>query len=294
MNKTLRNPWTYFAFVLPTLILYGLFFLIPLANSVKYGFTRWDGVNAPEFTGLANFIEAFQDERVWGALKNNLYFIFFSVFLQIPLIIVLAILISNIERLKGFYKTTVFVPSILSTAVVGVLWSFIYHPEIGLLNQLLDSVGLDKWKHTWLAEDGTAMLAVLFTNGWQWVGFYVVLVLAAILGISREIYEAAEIDGATGVRKAWTITVPLIRPVILVIVLLSITGAMKALDIVMVMTNGGPAGLTEVMATYMIKQGTRLNEYGYANAIAILIFLFTLLLTLVFQLVSKRVEEVES
>ncbi|WP_426448973.1 carbohydrate ABC transporter permease [Paenibacillus sp. S-38] len=294
MKKTMQNPLTYTLFLLPTLALYILFFLIPLAQSVQYGFTRWDGVNTPEFIGLGNFIQAFADEKVWQAFRNNSYFILFSVFIQIPIIVFLGILISGITRLKGFYKTFVFVPSILSTAVVGILWSFIYHPEIGLLNQLLRSSGFKELTHTWLAEDSTAMLSVLVTNGWQWVGFYVVLVLAAILGISKEVFEAAELDGARGFRKAWHITLPLIRPVIMVIILLSITGAMKALDIVMVMTNGGPAGLTEVLATYMIKQGTRLNDYGYANAIALLIFLFTLVLTMIFNVISKKIGEADA
>ncbi|MFE5323345.1 carbohydrate ABC transporter permease [Paenibacillus sp. NPDC056579] len=294
MNKTMRNPLTYTLFIIPTMLFYMMFFMIPLLQSLQHAFTRWDGVNQPEFNGLDNFIQAFQDELVWHSLLNNICFILFAVVVQIPVIIVLGIAISSIRRWKGLYKTTVFVPSILSTAVVGILFSFIYHPEIGLLNQLLKSAGAGSLVHTWLADDKTAMLAILVTNAWQWTGFYVVLVLAAILGISTEVYEAAELDGATGWSKAWHITIPLIRSVIMVIILLSITGAMKALDIVMVMTGGGPANQTEVLATYMIKQGTRLNEYGYGNAISILIVLFTLALTVLFQLVSKRFGEVET
>ncbi|WP_438449305.1 carbohydrate ABC transporter permease [Gorillibacterium sp. sgz5001074] len=290
MKKALSNPWTFLLFVTPAFLLYAVFFLTPMLASLKYGFSDWDGVNEPVFNGLDNFKMALQDENVWRAFRNNVYFILFSVFLQIPFIVFLAIIISNVKRLQGLYKTAVFIPNVLSTAVVGILWSFIYHPEAGLLNQLLDTLGFSQLKHTWLAEDGTAMLAILVTNAWQYVGFFVVLVLAAILGISKDIHEAAEMDGATGWTKAWKITVPLIRPVLLVIVLLSITGAMKALDIVMVMTNGGPAGLTEVMATYMIKQGNRLNEYGYANSISLLIVAFTLVLTAVFQIITKRLE----
>lgn len=291
MNKTLRSPLAYLIFTVPTLALYLVFFLAPLLTSLRYGFTKWNGVSDAEFNGLDNFKEALTDPYFWTAVKNNLIFIGFSCFIQVPVIIVLALFISRVGRLAGFYKTTVFVPSILSTAVVGVLWSFVYHPEAGLLNQLLHALGLDSWKRVWLADEHTAMLSVLVTNAWQWLGFYIVLVLAAIFTIPKEIVEAAEIDGAIGWRGAWLITVPLIRPVIIVILLLSITGAMKALDIVFVMTNGDPYGITEVMATYMYKKAYRLGEYGYANAIAILIFVFTVALTLAFRGLTRRAEE---
>lgn len=291
MNRTLRNPWAYAVFVLPTLLLYGLFFIYPLLATVKYGFSSWDGVNAPDFNGLDNFVKAFGDKYFWKAFTNNVYFILFSVCLQVPVIIFLAILISEVKWLKGFYKTTIFLPGILSTAVVGVLWQFIYHPEVGMLNRFLKAIGLDSWTHVWLGDSSTAMTAVLFTNAWQWIGFYVVLVLAAILTIPKEVLEAAELDGAVGFRKAISVTVPSILPVIVVIVLLSITGAMKALDIVFVMTNGGPARATEVMATYMYKQATRLGDYGYANTISLLIFAFTLVLSYIFNLVTKKFGE---
>jgi raffinose/stachyose/melibiose transport system permease protein len=293
MNKTLRNPLAYLWFTMPTLLFYLAFFLYPLLTSLRYGFTQWNGISHPEFNGIDNFIEAFRDKYFWVAVKNNIYFILFSVFIQIPFIIFLALLVSKVKLLAGFYKTAVFVPSILSTAVVGVLFSFIYHPEAGLLNQFLKALNLSSWEHVWLADEATAMLSVLFTNAWQWIGFYVVLVLAAIFAIPKDILEAAEMDGATAWRSAWSITVPLIRPVIIVIVLLSITGAMKALDIVFVMTNGDPYGITEVMATYMYKKAYRIGEYGYANSIAILIFIFTLGLTFVFRLATRKAEEVQ-
>ena len=290
MNKTLRNPFAYTLFILPTSLLFIVFFLYPLLTSLRYGFTHWNGITHPQFIGLNNFIMAFEDKYFWIAVRNNLYFIGFSVFLQIPLILVLALLISRVSRLTAFYRTTIFLPTILSTSVVGVLWAFVYHPQAGLLNQLLQALGLNGWKHVWLADESTAMLSVLVTNAWQWIGFYVVLVLSAIYAIPKEIMEAAEIDGAVNWRRAWVITIPLLRPVIILIVLLSITGAMKALDIVFVMTGGNPYGITEVMATYMYKKAYRLGDYGYANAIALLIFAFTVILTSMFRLLVREKE----
>lgn len=293
MNKVLRNPLAYALFVFPALALYMTFYVVPMFSSLKYSVTSWNGINEATFNGLDNFIKAFRDEKFLIALKNNIIFVLFSVFIQIPVIVGLSILVSGVRRFLDFYKTTVFVPSVLSTAIVGVIWKFIYHPDAGLINQVLRTVGLESWALGWLGEENFAFLAILVTNAWQWTGFYIVLVLAAIFAIPKEMQEAGEIDGAVGWRKARYLTIPLIRPVILVIMLLSITGAMKAMDIVMIMTSGGPFGSSEVMGTYMYKQAYSMSQFGYANAISILIFLFTCVLTLIFHLITRRSEEVE-
>lgn len=293
MNKILRNHVAYTVFVVPALILYITFFLVPLFTSMRYSLTSWDGVNTPDFNGIDNFIKAFQDPDFWISFKNNLYFVLFSIFIQVPIILVSSILISGVKRFLNFYKITVFLPSILSTAAIGIIWKFIYAPDAGLLNQILRGLGLDDWTRLWLGDENTVMLSILITNGWQWTGFYIVLVLAGIFAIPKEIMEAGEIDGAVGWRKAMHLTLPLIRPVIVVTLLLSITGAMKALDIVMIMTNGGPYGSSEVMATFMYKQAYSMSDFGYANAISIIITIFTAILTLLYQIINNRTKEAE-
>jgi raffinose/stachyose/melibiose transport system permease protein len=292
MNKALRNPWTFVLFLLPVLLLYVLFFIYPMFDAFAKGFTSWNGVEAPKFNGLENFKNALSNLIFWGAVKNNGYFILFSVFVQVPVIVFFSLLISNVKKLKGLYKTAVFVPAVMSTAVIGILWSFIYEPDIGLLNVILTKLGLEPVM--WLSDTNWAMISILITNAWQWMGFYIVMVLAAILSIPKEIDEAAIVDGASGFRRATRITVPLIAPVISVVIMLSIAGAMKAADIVIVMTKGGPGGVTDVMATYMIKYGITNFNYGYGNAIAVLIFVFTLILTAFYQLLfARRYERVE-
>ncbi|NDI34183.1 carbohydrate ABC transporter permease [Chengkuizengella sediminis] len=291
MNKTFKNPLVYILFLLPTILFYFIFMGVPVFQAFYYGFTDWDGLNPPVFNGIENFKEAFGDSDFWLSVLNNVYFILFSVVVQLPIILVLALLISNVKRLKGFYKTAVFVPSILSTAVIGILWGFIYEPDSGLLNQFLAIFGIEKIY--WLSDKSTAMISILITNAWQWTGFYVVLMLAAILGIPKDLLEQAEIDGATNWQKSTKIIIPLIRPIIIVVMLLSIAGAMKALDIVWVMTEGGPFGTTDVMATYMIKEAFREYQYGYGNAISVLIFIFTLVITGLFQWITKNNERIE-
>ncbi|BBI34838.1 carbohydrate ABC transporter permease [Cohnella abietis] len=291
MKSTLKNPAVYLMFIIPMIVLYGLFFLYPMFSSVFYAFTNWNGLEETQFIGIDNFKTAFGDKSFLSAIGNNMYFIFFSVGIQIPVIVVFALLISNVKKLQGFYKTTVFIPSILSTSVIGILWGFIYDPDIGPIAAFLGFFGIDPIY--WLAESKWAMIAILITNAWQWVGFYIVLILAAILAIPRDIEEAACVDGATAPQRAWYLTVPLIKPIISVVVMLSIAGAMRVVDIVLVMTNGGPAGATEVMASYMVNKAIKYGDYGYGMALSIIIFALALVFTAIYQITLGKTERTE-
>ncbi|MDP4096771.1 sugar ABC transporter permease [Paenibacillus sp. P96] len=293
MNKAMRNPAIYIAFILPALVLIFMFFIYPIFSSIYYSFTSWNGVSAhPKWIGVGNYVKALGDDRFWSSTLNNVWFIVFSIGIQVPLIILFSLLIANVRRLQGLYKTAVFLPSIMSTAVIGILWGFIYEPNIGLMNKLLGLFGIDPV--FWLSDEKVAMLSILITNAWQWTGFYIVMVLAAILAIPRELGEAAAMDGANRIQQSVFIILPLIRPIISVVVMLSIAGAMKAADIVIVMTKGGPAGSTDVLATYMIKYAITNFKYGYGNTVAVLIFVITLVLTVLYQLIfARRSERVE-
>lgn len=293
MNKALRNPLIYVLFVLPALILFLAFFIYPVFTAINNSFTSWNGISKNvTYIGFDNYATAFKDEAFWKSVKNNVYFILFSCLIQVPLIVIFSLLIANVKRLKGLYKTAVFMPSIMSTAVIGILWGFIYNPDFGLANQLLGVFGISPVY--WLSDKNWAMLSILITNAWQWTGFYIVMVLAAILAIPKELEEAAAIDGATGFQRAFKITIPLVMPIISVVIMLSIAGAMKAADIVLVMTKGGPAGSTDVMATYMIRYAITSFKHGFGNSIAVLIFVFTIIITVIYQvLVVKRTERIE-
>lgn len=292
MKTTLKNPYVYMLFVIPTVAMYFLFFIYPTITSFVFGFTDWDGLNARQFIGLDNFVNAFKDAEFRSSIWNNLIILLFSCCIQVPLIVVFSLLISNVKRFQGFYKTTVFMPSILSTSIIGILWGYIYDPDVGLLNNFLNLFGIEPIY--WLAEPKWAMFSILLTNAWQWMGFYIVLILAAILGIPKDIDEAAMIDGATGVQRAWYLTVPLIRPIINVVIMLSIAGALRVVDIVLVMTGGGPAGSTEVMASYMVNKAIKYGDYGYGSALSIIIFVIALILTALYQLlIARRQERIE-
>ncbi|UFJ39544.1 sugar ABC transporter permease [Brevibacillus humidisoli] len=293
MNKVLTRLFLFLMFLLPAILLYIVFMGIPIVESLYYGFFQWDGISQKKFIGLHNFMELLSDETFRKAFLNNIYFILFSTFIGLPIIICISFMLSRVRRFRQFYRTGVFLPTILSTAVVGVLWLFIYHPDVGLLNTVLRLLNLDSLTQYWLSDPNWAMISILIANAWQWNGFYIVLILAAILNIPREIDEAADIDGASALHKLRFITLPLIRPVLVVIFMLSVSGSMKALDIVLVMTEGGPFGTTEVMATYMLKKAFQEYQYGYGSAIAVAIFILTLLFAWVIQLLSRKQKEVE-
>lgn len=292
MNKLLKNRWAYLLFLLPSTFLYTVFMIVPIVQSLYLSFFRWDRITEKKFIGLANYSRLVKDQVFWNSFMNNMYFILFAVLISIPLILVIAILISRVKKLRSFYKTGVFLPVVLSTAIVGILWQFIYRYDVGLLNNFLHLFNED-WVRAWLGDPSWAMISVLIANGWQWHGFYIVLVLAAILSIPKELNEAAEIDGASGFQQVFYITLPLIRPMLILVFILSIAGSMRALDIVIVMTGGGPFRSTEVMATYMYERGFQQWNWGYASAIASAIFFFTLAFVGSFQFFTKEKKEVE-
>lgn len=292
MNKPLKNPITYLAFIIPTLVLYAVFFVYPVIVSFYYGFFGWDGITDKVFVGLDNFTRLWEDEVFRKALVNNFYFMAFSLIVNIPLVFLISIMISKVRRMRDFYKSAVFVPVVISTATVAILFGVLYNYDSGLINQFIRLVAPEEWAQEWLSNPKLALLSILVANAWQNIGFFIVLCLAAILNIPREIVEAAKIDGVNGWQETWTITLPLIRPVLFVMLLLSVSGTMKVLDIVQIMTNGGPFQSTEVMSTYMLKVGFRSMELGYGSAIGVAMFIIILVLTGTLQRITKR-EEVQ-
>ncbi|SFE48654.1 raffinose/stachyose/melibiose transport system permease protein [Paenibacillus catalpae] len=292
MNKALKNPLTYIAFIIPTLVLYALFFVYPVIVSFVYGFFQWDGITEKVFIGVDNFTRLWKDDVFLKSLANNFYFMAFSLVVNIPLVFLISILISKVGRMRDFYKSAVFVPVVISTATVAILFGVLYNYDSGLINQFIRLVAPDSWAREWLSDPKLAMLSILIANAWQNIGFFIVLCLAAILNIPKEIVEASKIDGINGWTETWLITLPLIRPVLFVMLLLTVSGTMKVLDIVQIMTNGGPFQSTEVMSTYMLKVGFRSMELGYGSAIGVTMFILILVLTGILQKLTKH-EEVQ-
>ncbi|GIQ65252.1 hypothetical protein PACILC2_38200 [Paenibacillus cisolokensis] len=205
-------------------------------------------------------------------------FVLASVFGQVPLALVLAIVLHKNNTFQKFLRSAVFIPMVLSTVVIGMIWQYIYHPQIGILNFLLDSLGLSSWKLGWLSNPDIAIYSLMPPLIWSFVGLYLIIFASALQNISSEIHDAAKIDGAEGARKLFSITIPMIWSTIQVAIILCISGSLKSFDLVYIMTRGGPAHATELLATYMYNSTFTSYRYGFGSAVSTSIVLISLLL----------------
>jgi len=272
----------------PTLILYSLFVFVPVIWSAYYGFFNWSGIGEAKFIGLDNYAEILRDPVFWRALKNNVIFVLASVFGQVPLALMLAVLLHKSNLLQRFLRSAVFLPMVLSTVVIGMIWQYIYHPQIGILNFLLDALGLESWKLEWLSDRNIAIYSLIPPLIWSYVGLYLIIFMSALQNIPGEIHDAAKIDGVSGARKLVTITLPMIKNTVQVAVILCISGSLKSFDLVYIMTKGGPAHASELLATYMYNSTFTTYRYGFGSAISTTIMVISLLLIGTSQWLTSR------
>jgi raffinose/stachyose/melibiose transport system permease protein len=216
---------------------------------------------------------------------------FLSVFIQLPISLVLALVLSNKVRGENFYRSVYFIPVIVSTVVIGQLWMKIYHPSYGLLNTFLRNIGLDSLAKEWIGNPDTALGSAFVPVVWQYIGYHMLLMYAAIKSIPADIMEAAKIDGATSVQTAFRITIPLIKPILEVCVTFAVIGSLKTFDLIYVLTGGGPVHATEVPSTLMFNTIFHKYQYGYGSSMAIFIIGECLLLTIVIQKLFRMKKE---
>lgn len=293
MQKMLSNKWVIMLFVAPAVILYALVVPYPLLNSIEYSFYQWNIIGTPKFVGLRNYIRIFTSDYVFAtALKNTALFTIGSIALQIPLAFILAVSLTKVTPLNKFFKSVYFIPCTISGAAVSLLWQFIYHPNMGIINALLRAVGLESWTRTWLAEPSFALWAVVISISWQWFGYHMVIFLTSLSTISPEIFEAAEVDGATGWKKIWYITYPLMKPFIKISMILITTSSIKAFDNIYVLTGGGPANSSTVLALHMYNRAFLQLQYGYGAALAVILLVLCVVLSVVLNKVfgTKKIE----
>ena len=280
------------AFLAPALLVYGTFVLYPIVQSVAYSFYQWSGI-APGFTfvGLGNYQQVLQTPVFWKALGNNLILVVASILTQLPLALGVALLLST--RLRGLrlFRTIYLFPLLMSTVAIALLWTFIYNPNLGLLNALLDALNLRGWQRGWLGDEATALWAVIGVISWHYVPFYMVLFLAGLTNIPHELYEAARLDGAGNWGVFQHVTLPLMRGIIRTAAILSLIGSLKYFDLIWVMTGGGPNNATELMATYMYKQAFEQYRMGYASSVAVVLFVIAFVISSVVLIVDQRRSE---
>jgi ABC-type sugar transport system permease subunit len=278
-------------FVLPALILYLIFMVYPFFQSIYFSFTSWNGVTAvKEWVGLANYYELIKDDLFWLSLQHTVIWVIVGTIAPIAIGMLLAILLWR--RPKGFtlFRTFYFMPQVLSAVVIGIVWNWIYNPIFGILNESLDAFGLEDLSRGWLGDPDVALYAVLIAAIWATIGLCFVIFLAGLQNVSKDLLEAATVDGANAWRRFWNVTVPQLASVINVVVALLLIGGFSVFDIIFVMTGGGPANATEVLATYTYKEAFTQNNVGYASTLSVVITVISLIASVTFIRLRERQE----
>ncbi|MDR3115306.1 MAG: sugar ABC transporter permease [Treponema sp.] len=280
MDSFFSNKKAICVFVLPAIIVFSVIVFAPILMSAWYSLLQWNGIGKAEFIGFANYLRLFKDPRMLNALINSMLFVGASVFIQLPISLILALILASSIKGEGLYRTVYFIPVVISTTVIGQLWIKIYNADYGLLNAFLIGVGWENLAQDWLGQRKTALVSVFIPILWQYVGYHMLILYAGAKSISGEIYEAAKIDGSTEIGTAFMITIPLMASVLKVSLTLSIIGALKVFDLIYVLTGGGPFFSTEVPSTFMYTMIFDSFQYGYGSSIAIFIIVECLVLSL--------------
>ena len=284
-----RQNWTPYLWVLPAVLLYAIFKLAPMVAGIYLALLQWDGIEPAKFVGLRNFQRMLEDEAILLALGNNVQYALGTVVGKIVLSLFLALLLNQSLRGRSFYRTALFLPVVMSFVVVGILWAWLYNAQFGLVNSLMQRLGLDALILDWLGDPKVALWSLVAVDVWKWYGFHMVIFLAGLQTIPVELYEAARIDGANRWRQFLHITLPLLQPVMLVNVTLSLMGGFGVFDIPYVMTEGGPANSTLVMALHIYIQGFKFYKFGYAAALSyVLLTLVTILAAMQMRLMGRE------
>jgi ABC-type sugar transport system permease subunit len=278
-----------YLWVLPAVLVYFVFKLAPMIGGVYLALLQWDGIEPARFVGLQNFQRMLDDEIIGLALWNNVKYALGTVIGKMVLALFLALLLHQALRGRGFYRTALFMPVVMSFVVVGILWAWLYNAQFGLINSLLRGLGMEALILDWLGDTRVALWSLVMVDIWKWYGFHMVIFLAGLQTIPTELYEAARIDGATRWRQFLHITLPLLQPVMLVNVTLSFMGAFNVFDIPYVMTEGGPANSTMVMALHIYVRGFKFYRFGYSAAMSyVLLTLVTILAAIQMRLMSRE------
>lgn len=277
-----------YLFLLPTFIFLAYFMYYPAWTALQGAFTYWDGFNPPQFVGLENFRRAFADPVLRISALNNLIWVVFGIALALIPSFLVAELIFFLqgEKKQYFYRTLFIIPIIVPSIVLILLWTFFYRGD-GLINQLLGIVGLERFQTLWIGNPDTALYALILM-GFPWINAFNLLIFyAGLQGISKEVLEAARLEGATGWRRVWKIDVPLVLPQFRLLLILAIVGNVQNIVTPLVMTDGGPGYSTYVPALHMYKSAVTYGEFGYSMAISFLLFALVLGLTLISQRTRK-------
>lgn len=277
-------------FILPEVIGMLLLYIFPLVFSLILSFSKWNlvgGLSEIHFAGFDNFIKLFHDEKVMLALKNNLIFTLFTVPIGMFLALVLAVIIHTKVYFSSYFKIAFFIPYISSIIAIGAVWSALFHPSLGPINQFLRSIGIDN-PPFWLANPKTSLLSIIIISIWAGIGYQIIIYLSSLTSIPEELYEAASIDGASQIQQFFKITLPMLGPTNVFLFITLLIGSFKVFDLIAFLTQGGPNDSSTVIVFRIYEEGFQKFNMGYASAISWLLFIIVGIFTLISWKLQKR------
>lgn len=281
-------------FLLPCLLLYTFVVVLPLVQSLIYSFYSWKGFGEMKPVGLKNYIDLFTDDHIMQiAVRNTFLFAGISLLVMLPLSFMLAYVLSEGVRFGKWFSILFYLPGVVSTVIVSLMWCAILNADIGPLNALLRAVGLDSLAKVWLGDPKITIFVIIFVNLWQWSGYHMLIFYTSLQVIPLEIYESAALDGATDWKRLCHVTIPLMASSIKMNAMLIIIGSFKCFDIVYTMTSGGPADSTQMLGTYMYHSTFRRFSFGSGSAISMIIFLLCVLFTVLLQKVKFGKDDIQ-
>jgi putative chitobiose transport system permease protein len=279
MTTLSHRPWVPVLFLVPGCAVVSLVFIYPALKALAISFTDFNMITPPQSVGLANYLRLWADPFFWGALRNTLLYLAVVVPTLVVLPIFLALLVNKALPGLTFFRAAIYLPVITSLVVSGLVWKWVYE-EKGLLNHLLLASGITKDPVAFLTDPGHALFAVMAVTVWSGLGYYMVIYLAGLQAIPRHLYEVAEIEGVSPWQQTLHITLPLLKPQIALVAVMSSIGAMKVFEEVYVMTQGGPLDSTKTLVFYLYEAAFVDFEMGYAAAVGVVLFVITLALSL--------------
>jgi putative chitobiose transport system permease protein len=288
-----RSPITPYLFLLPGSIILGAFIFYPMLNAIWLSFTNYNMVTESSFIGVENYKELFADKLFWKVLGQTFLYLIVVVPILVILPIFLAILVNQQVKGISFFRSAYYVPVVTSMVVVGIMWKWVY-ADTGILNYFLQSIGIINEPVHWLTSTSTSIFAVMAVTIWKGLGYYMVIYLAGLQSIPSDLYEAADIDGASKWKQIIHITIPLLMPSILIVSIMSSISAMKVFEEIYVMTGGGPLNSSKTLVFYIYQEAFEKLKMGYASAAGVVLFLITLVLSIInIKMMGKKEEAIK-
>ena len=268
-----------YLYILPNMLLFLVFMIVPICMTFHYSLTEWTGMDHPKWVGLQNYFQIFQDKVFLKSMWNTFLFTVITVPLLMVLALIFAVLLNQKIHFRGFFRSALYIPSVISTVAVGMVFVWMFNSQVGLVNYVLNTFGMKSIE--WTNDPKYALTMVIISTIWNRTGYNMVIYLSALQGISPEYYEAAKIDGASGWQRFRHITMPLLSPTHMFVLITCVINSFRSFDLIYVMTKGGPLNATKTLVVYVYDKAFKMNQFGQASAAGVVLFLILLVFTMI-------------